>query len=150
VSGEAISFALSSDLDELSELSIPGLQPLFLGGLSGTLNQLETGGSLSGLNTNAPQAIRVVDEALAQLTRVEGLVEGFADAAITASSNLLTGLGNDIDDAIDDVNMIDEDEEILLQSKNEALAANAIAGLSVFESQRNSILALIQQIAGLI
>jgi flagellin len=150
VSGEALSFALSTDLDELSVLSIPGLQPALLGGLSGTLDQLYTGGSLVGLNTNAPQAIRVVDEALAQLTRLEGLVDGFADAAIDASSDLLSGLGSEIDDAIDDVNLVDEDEELLLQSKNEALAANAIAGLSVFEQQRNSILALIQQIAGLI
>jgi flagellin len=149
VSGEALSFALTTDLARRSVLSIPGLQPELLGGLSGTLDQLYTGGALSGLNTDAPQAIRVVDEALGQLTRVEGLVEGFADAAINASSELLNGLGNILDDAIDDVNLVDEDEEQLLQSKNEALRENAITGLSVLSQQRTSILDLIRQIAGL-
>jgi flagellin len=150
ISGDALSFALTADSASRSVVSLPSVQPVFLGGLSGTLDQLKTGGTLAGLNTNAPPAIRVVDEALAKLTEIEGLVEGFADAAINSSSALLNALGENLDDAIDDVNLVDEDEEDLLQSKNEGLASNALSGLTVLNQQRTSILSLIQQIAGLI
>ena len=61
----------------------------------GTLADLATGGSASGLNTNTAEAIRIVDEALGDLTRVEGQVDGFYDAAITSASNLLSDLESD-------------------------------------------------------
>jgi flagellin len=150
ISGDALSFALTTDPARRSTLSLPSVLPSFLGGLSGTLDQLKSGGSLAGLNNNAPQAIRVVDEALDKLSGVEALADGFADAAISSSSALLDALGDTLDNTIDDINLVDEDEEELLQSKNEALASNAVTGLSILDQQRNSILALIQQIAGLI
>lgn len=149
ISGDALTFSLSTDLAHRSVLAIPALQPALLGGLSGTLDQLKSGGSLSGLGTNVSQALRVIDEALGDLTRVEGLVDGFADSAIESSETLLNDLADNVDDAIDDLNQVDEDEEELLQSRNEALASNAIAGLAVLDQQRNSIVALIQKIAGL-
>jgi flagellin-like hook-associated protein FlgL len=149
ISGEALAYALTADPSRISRLSIPSVNPANLGGLSGTLDQLYSGGSLSGLGANAVEAIRVADEALGKLTRIEGLVDGFADAAIDSSSALLTGIGTRLDDAIDNVNQVDDEEESLLQSKNEALAANALAGLSILNQQRDSILDLIRQIAGL-
>ena len=149
ISGEALSYALSPDLRRASTLSIPSLHPAQLGGLSGTLDQLQSGEAFAGLGTNAARAVRVVDEALGMLTEIEGLVDGFASAAIDSSSALLTGRRDRLDATIDDLNAVDEDAEELLQSKNQALAENAIAGLSILNQQRDSILALIRQIAGL-
>ena len=149
VSGDALSYALTTDLARKATLSIPSVSATQLGGLSGTLDQLQSGGSLAGLGANAVQAVRVVDEALSKLTRIEGLVDGFADAAIDSSGELLDGLGDTLDEAIADVNGVDEDAEELLQQKNAALASNAIAGLSLLDQQRSSIIELIRQIAGL-
>jgi len=145
----ALRFALSTDVGRLSTLSVPGLQAARLGGLSGTLDRLATGGSASGLNTNAPLAIRIVDEALGDLDRIEGLVDGFANATIASSSGLLSAFQSDLEDAIDDINQADVTAESLLLDKNTALANNALAGLSILNQQRNSIVSLIQQIAGL-
>jgi flagellin-like hook-associated protein FlgL len=150
VSGEALSYALSPELLRRSTLSIPSLHPGELGGLSGTLDQLQSGGAHAGLGANAPRAVRVVDEALGMLTQIEGLVDGFANAAIDSSSALLAGRRDRLDATISDLNQIDEDAEELLQSKNEALAENAVAGLAILNQQRESILDLIRQVAGLI
>jgi len=147
--GGSLSFALGEDSSIRSTLAIQGVQAYQLGGLSGSLDQLATGGSIAGLNTNTSQAIRVVDEALADLTRVEGRIDGFANAAIASSSALLTGLQDSIQNTIDGLDKVDDQEEILLRDKNQALATNAIAALSVLDTQRQSILALIKQIAGL-
>jgi flagellin-like hook-associated protein FlgL len=150
VSGDALSFALSTSPTARSTLAVPGLQPARLGGPSGTLDQIASGGTVSGLDGNTSQAIRIVDEALADLTRVEGSVDGFYNAAITTSSNLLSDLQTDLEDAIAQTDGFDENEESLLLTKNQQLASNAAAGLSILNQQRASVVLLIQQIAGLI
>jgi len=149
VSGNALTFALSTDANHRSTLAIPGLQPARLGGPSGRLDQIASGGLVSGLDGNTSQAIRIVDEALADLTRIEGSVDGFFNAAVTTSSNLLADLEEDLQDAITETDGYDENEETVLLLKNQQLAANALAGLTVLNQQRAGIVAVIQQIAGL-
>lgn len=144
-----LSFALTTDVSRTSTLAIRGLQANRLGGASGNLSQLITGGSLAGLNTNAPAAVRVVDEALGMLTVVEGRVEGFADETIASASALLSGMNTRLSTAIDSINQTDDEEEEILLARNQALAANAIAALTILTQQRTSIVALIQRIAGL-
>jgi flagellin-like hook-associated protein FlgL len=106
-SGSANQFVLTTD-GKPSLLGLPGLQAGQLRGLSGALDDLQSGGSLSGLSTNTSQAIRVVDEALGRLTRVEGQVDGFADQTIAASSALLTGMADNIEDTLSLINGINE------------------------------------------
>lgn len=149
VSGDALSFALSSNPAEQSTVAIRGLQPARLGGLSGTLDSLLTGGDNAGLDTNAPTAVRIVDEALAILDLVEGNVDGFANAVISSASSLTSGLKSELEDTIEAINGVDDNEESLLQAKNQQLAANALAGLSILDEQRQGVLAILNNIAGL-
>lgn len=148
VSGDALRYAVATELYDTATLSIPGVQAARLGGLSGTLDQLFTGGSSAGLGSNAVTAVRIVDEALGDLNRIEGLVDGFATASLASSSNLLTALEENLNTAIDSINDVDETEESLLLAKNQTLAANATAGLSILAQQRTNILKLVQQAAG--
>ncbi len=141
---------MSTDSSRCSTLSIPGLQAIRLGGLSGTLDQIASGGEFSGLDGNTSRAIRIVDEALGDITRVEGSVDGFYDAAITSSSNLLSELEEDLEEAIVQTDGYDANEESVLLAKSQQLGANAVAGLSILNQQRSSIVLLIQQLAGLI
>ena len=150
VSGGALTFATSTDLHYTSTLAIPSLHAESLGGLSGTLDQIASGGDYSGLSTNTSQAIRIVDEALADLTRVEGSVDGFYNAAVTSSSSLLGALQSDLEDAINETDGYNEDEESLLLAKNQQLANNALSGLAILNQQRYGIVQLIQQTAGLL
>jgi len=150
VSGDALSFTLTSDLNRRATLAIPGLQAERLGGLSGRLDELASGGGLDGLDANTSQAIRVVDEALAELTLIEGAVDGFYDASISSASGLLSDLEEDLEDAVDEINLVDTTEETQLQTYYQNLASNSIAGLAVIRQQRSGIVTLIQQIAGLI
>ncbi len=157
VSGDAMTFALATDVRRSDRLAIPSVQAANLGGISGKLNELFTDGTASGLNNNTAQAIRIVDEALADLTRTEGSVDGFYNAAITSSSNLLDAMqkhleGDPVEGTegiISETDGYDAQMEALLLAKNQQLAANAEAGLAILAQQRLSIVAMIQQIAGL-
>ena len=149
VSGEALSFSLTTDVRHKANLAIPGLQPSRLGGPSGRLSDLLSGGTLGGLGNNAPYAVGIVDEALSRLTAIEARVDGFADATISSSSALLSGFNTNLTAAINSVNEVDDEEEQSLLLKNEALAGNAIAALAILDRQRADIVKLIQSIAGL-
>jgi len=149
VDGGALTFALSTDLTRRSTLAIPGVQPSRLGGVSGSVDQLASGGALAGLDGNTSQAIRVVDEALAGLTVLEGAVDGFFNAAIGSASAWLSELSGHLEGAIEQFNRVDEQAEKLRESYFHNLALNAAAGLSLLRHRRSVIVQLIQQIAGL-
>jgi flagellin-like hook-associated protein FlgL len=148
VSGDALTFALTSEPRDKVTLAIAGLQSARLGGLSGSLDSLQSGGSAAGLGSNAPLAIRIVDEAIADLDLIEGQVDGFSTAVLDSSSNLMTALETEAQATIDAIILIDVNEESQLLAYNQGLASNAIAGLAIMQQQRESIVALIQQIAG--
>jgi len=149
VDGSALTYDLATDVVHTAQLSIPGVQPSRLGGPSGTLDQLLTGGTLANLGTNTSQAIRVVDEALGVLTRVEGSVDGFYNAAIDSASNLYADLEEQLQDSIDSIDAVDDTEEEIIQAHYEVLAENAISGLAILNQQRLAIVDLIRQAAGL-
>jgi hypothetical protein len=125
------------------------VQAALLGGLSGTLNQIASGGEYAGLNLNTSRALRIIDEAIGDVTRIEGAVDGYANATIASSAGLMEAFQTDYEDAIDSIDKVDDNEEILLLDKNEILASNAVAGLAILAQQRMSIVELIRHSAGL-
>jgi flagellin-like hook-associated protein FlgL len=144
-----LTFAVSSDPSQLTQLAIPSVQPAQLGGLSGKLNQIASGGPYSGLGDNTARALRIVNEAIGQVTRVQGSVDGFYNASITSASSLLADLQVNLQDSIDSIDLVDVAKEQSLLSHYQTLAANAEAGLAIMNDQQSSIVALIKHIAGL-
>jgi hypothetical protein len=149
VSGDALRYQLSPNLARPSLLAIPSLQANRLGGLSGTLDQIVTGGPYSGLGNNTSRAVRIVDEALSRLDVVQGNVDGFHTAAITSASNFLSQLQTNLQTAIPQTDGYSEAESAALLARDEQLAANAMAGLSILQQQRSAMVLMLQQIAGL-
>jgi flagellin len=150
VSGDALTFALSESPSRRSTVAIPGLAAVQLGGISGRLDQIASGGPYSGLDANTSRALRIVDEALGQIEAVKGSVDGFSNAAIASASELLSALQTELEDAIVQTDGYNQEEEETLLAKNEQLADNAIAGLAILNQQRSALVTMLQQIAGLI
>ena len=148
VDGPALTFNLSSDIRDQAVLALPGLQAARLGGLSGRLDQLQTGGTFAGLDGNTATAVRIVDEAIGRLTRAEGLADGFADLVIAASSDLLTDLDVNLNDAINSINQVDDDRESALLARNEALAENALISLANIAAQQQLSIDLFRSVTG--
>ena len=103
-----------------------------------------SGGSLSGLGSNTSQAIRVVDEALAQLSLADGRVAAFADVAVDSASSFLDGLTESLEETLQKMNGVNEDEESLMLAKNQSLGANTLAAISILQRQQASVLTLVQ------
>ncbi len=149
VSGDALTFSLSTDLHSKSTLAVPNMQAAALGGPSGTLSEIASGGLYAGLDENTSRAIRIVDEALGDLERAAGSVDGFYNAQISSASDVLDDAKTNLEETIEEVDGYNEDENTLLLNKELALAANAQAGLAILYQQQMSLLAMIQQQAGI-
>ncbi len=147
--GGKLTFALSPDVGRTVSFALPSVAPEQLGGASGNLADLVTGGAAAGLNANASQAIRIVDEALGDLDRISGRVDGFADAAVASSGSLLAAWQSDLEGSIDQINGVNAAEEQQLQAHHLALADNALSGLAILQQQRASMIQILRQAAGL-
>ncbi len=143
-----LKFALGTGTDQV-KLGIRGVLIETLGGNSGMLSSLASGGSLSGLSTNTAQAIRVVDEAAGQLTLLAGQVNGFADITINSSAGLVSAWDENLTTGISILNGVDDDAEDRNIARNRNLAANAAASLSILQQQEASVVYLVQKLAGL-
>lgn len=144
-----LKFALSTNPANITKLGLPSLLPTLLGGASGRLSDLRSGGLLSGLDGNTSAALRVIDEALSQVSLVSARIEGFSDAAVASSDAVLQGFAENLQDELTTINGINPDEEELLQEKNQALASNVLSSLAILQQQRLSVVDLLKQISGL-
>ncbi|MDP7302128.1 MAG: hypothetical protein QGG09_03450, partial [Pirellulaceae bacterium] len=142
-------FALSPELNDLTSLAFSRVSADSLGGLSGKLSDLKSGGSLSGLGTNTSQALRVVDEALAQLTLTDAQADSFADTTVASAASLLSGYETNLAASIDSINGVNQDEESLLLAKNQALSLNSISAISLLQQQQASVLGLLRLLSGI-
>ncbi|MDP6553994.1 MAG: hypothetical protein QGG71_04970 [Pirellulaceae bacterium] len=142
-------FALSPELNDLTSLAFSRVSADSLGGLSGKLSDLGSGGSLSGLGTNTSQALRVVDEALAQLTLTDAQADSFADTTVASAASLLSGYETNLAASIDSINGVNQDEESLLLAKNQALSLNSISAISLLQQQQASVLGLLRLLSGI-
>lgn len=150
VQGDGLTFSLSTAVARQVAVALPGLQAARLGGISGRLDQIASGGAYSGLGDNTSRALRIVDEALGQLDRVQGALDGFGTAAVDASSTLLAQWQTQLDTAAQQTDGYDQDTQSALLAQYEDLASNARAGLAIVAQQRAGIVALIQKLAGLV
>ncbi len=149
ITGGAMIFQLSTSPDHTSSVAVPGLKTADLGAISGRLAELYSGGSAAGLGDNASRAIRIVDEALGDIGRAEGTLDGFYNASISSASSLLSDLETELESAITQTDGYDESEETQRLARYEGLAQNAISGLAILNQQRSAIIDMIKQIAGL-
>lgn len=149
VEGGGLDFNLFGDEARLSRLAFDSVQTYQLGGMSGTLEDLRTGGTAAGLGDKTSHALRIIGEALERFSRIQGAVDGFADAAITSAAAVSSAMEDNLIDSIDSINKVNDAEEQILLEKNQALASNALASISIMNQQRSQIVEIIKKIAGL-
>jgi len=149
IGGSAPSFDVWGEPSLPVALSLPGVQAVRLGGVSGNLQELASGGSLSGLDSNAAAALRVVEESLSDLDRIEGITSGYVDGTLAAASSVAAARSDNIDDSIEAINGVNYEQQQAVIDLYSDLADNATAGLIIMSQQRSAIVTLIQQMAGL-
>lgn len=144
-----LTFALSTSLSQRSSLGISSMLAANLGAVSGNLSQIASGGAYSGLGSNAAQAMRIVDEAMGQVTAAQGVVAGFQTATVASASNMMGDLQVELASAIQQTDGFDEAEELTNLANAEVRAENSYSGLYMLFKQQKLMVDMIKSIAGL-
>lgn len=147
--GGSLSFVLLPDERNPNVLGLPSLLAANLGGIDGSLNDLLSGGSVSGLDDNTSKALRIVEEAIGDVTLAQAQVSGLRTSSIDTASTYLSEQQTNLQNAIDETDGFNLETQEAWQSYYEQLISNTISSLSIVYSQRESITALLTQVAGL-
>jgi flagellin-like hook-associated protein FlgL len=149
ITDDALRFALSTDAYRYSYLPLPDVSSQALGGVSGVLSQLYSGGTHGGLGPKAATAVRIADEALSALDEIEGRVAGFSNATIASSSSLLSEIETQLVSSIDDINQVNVDEEQARLSSIQLRIEATRAALETLQINRLGLVSLLRSAAGL-
>ena len=139
-------FALGTDTD-VTTLALGSIHSAFLGGVSGRLSQIASGGTYSGLGDNTDEALRIVDEAIDELTVIQAQVSAFNSVAVESSAALLEGLDISLASAWESLNGVNAAQEAAALARSQLLAESALAALTILQQQRADSLTLLQRLA---
>ncbi len=87
--GETFTFLLSPDVHQTAQLQLPEVDTGALGGPSGTLSDLATGGSASLAGGDAARAIEIIDAAQQQVLDARSRAGAFQSSTIETSQRLI-------------------------------------------------------------
>ena len=139
-------FAMGTNTD-VTTLALGSIHSAFLGGTSGRLSQIASGGTYAGLGNNTDEALRIVDEAIDELTVIQGQVAAFNGIAVQSSAELLDALDVGLASALDTLNGVDAAQEAAALARSQLLAESALAALTILQEQRANSLFLLQRLA---
>lgn len=147
VSGDALSFQISSSPGQPALLSLPSILSASLGGALGRLSDLRTGGANSLLSGNAANAFAIADDAFSQLLTHQTRVGAFSRTTLDSAESVLSTLEENLTASIENVENVDEARESALLARNQLLAENAISALTISANFNRNILSFVQRIA---
>ena len=146
VSGNALSFKIDAAHGAPAVLSLPSVHSARLGGVSGRLYEVATGGGKSLLDDPAT-AVNIADEAISQITLLQARTGAFSKQILDSSLNVLSAQETNLTDSISNIEDADVALETALLVRNQLLADNAAAALAISANHNASILPLLQKIA---
>lgn len=134
-----LEFSVSVGGRYLSSFALPWIHVSTLGGSSGNLAQLVSGGQNSGLGSKASTALSTIDRALAEVSRVENLLESLSSTVGEESPESTNAQG------VPDAPPTSITAQTLTQS-SALLSSRAQSVGDVFQHRGDSVLHLLQRL----
>ena len=147
VSGQALAFQISDLPASPASLSLPSIHSASLGGLSGRLSEVASGGGTSLLDGDYSTLIQIVDEAEDQILSTQARLGAFSSYTLDSAEAVFEDLEVNLTESIAQVEDADIALETALLARNTLLADNAAAALLIAGNRNQSILQIIQQLA---
>ena len=103
ISGEAMTFVFSPNVNQTSTLALPNVNTTALGGAAGRLSSLASGGSASLTSGNLGQAMDILDAARGQVVGARARAGAFEKYTIESSKQVLGGMELNIGSALSQI-----------------------------------------------
>jgi flagellin len=147
ISGSGLAFNTGPSPTDTVRIGLPNLTTASLGGIAGKLHSIRSGGANSIAAGNASQALRIVDDAIADAVRGQASIGGFHKFNIESSSNVVGKTIENLTSALSDIRDTDVALETALLTNNQLLQQSAFSALAITNLQGQGVLSLLQNAA---
>ncbi|GAB4155275.1 MAG: hypothetical protein Tsb009_32050 [Planctomycetaceae bacterium] len=145
--GEGLVFTTGLSPSSTARIGLPSLTTASLGGVTGKLHTILSGGTNTLTGGKAAEALKIVDDAIADATRAQAIVGGFQKFTIDSSSRVVDSTITNISSALSDIRDTDVALESAMLSKNQLLQQSAFQALSITSLNNRDVLSLLRTAA---
>ncbi len=147
ISGEGLQFNVGSSPSSFASIGLPNLSTASLGGVTGKLYSIGSGGDNSLTSNKAAEALEIIDDAIADATRSQAIIGGFQKYTLDSSSRVLDSQTEQMSSALSAVQDTDVAVESALLAKNQLLEQTALQALTITSLRHQDVLSLLQSAA---
>lgn len=144
VSGEGLEFVVGTSISTAARIGLPNFNSASLGGATGNLTSIGSGGTNSLNSGNLAQTLQVIDDAITDVTRSQAIVGSFQRYTLDSSANVLASQIEHMSAALSSIQDVDIALETALLSNNQLLQETAYEALSISSLQNRGVLSLLQ------
>ncbi len=149
VSGEGLAFQIGPSAGSTARIGLPSLNSATLGSVLGKLSSIRSGGANSLTSGNAANALHIIDDAIADVTRTQAIIGGFRKFTLESASRVMDKTTENVSSALSAIRDVDVAMESALLSQNQLLQKTALEALSLTGLRNDDVLALLQRTVNL-
>lgn len=147
VSGEGLAFVVGASVTNTARVGLPNLHAASLGGATGNLHSLGNGGANSLTSGNATDALQILDDAIADVTRSQAVIGGFQRNVLDSSASVLSKQIENVSEALSSVEDADLAYETAQLANNQLLQQSAYEALRISSLNSDGVLSLLMSVA---
>ena len=147
VSGEGLEFVVGTTASATARVGMPNLTTSSLGGVTGKLSSILSGGDNTLTGDKAAEALRILDDAIDDVTRSQAVIGGFQEYTLGSSSRVLSSTMENLSSALSSVQDTDVALETALLANNQLLMQTTYEALSITNLQNQGVLSLLRSTA---
>lgn len=144
ITGEGLEFVVGTTVSSTARIGLPNLQSYSMGSSIGKLSDIKSGGDLTLTGGFTAEAVQIIDDAIADVTRSQGLIGGFQQYALESSSSVLSSQIENISAAISGIQDADIASETAQLANNQILLENASIALELSSLKNEQVLSILQ------
>lgn len=147
VSGEGLNFVIGSSPGSTARVGLPSFSTAVLGGVTGKLSSVLSGGGNTLTGGKAASALKIVDDAISEVTRGQAVIGGFQKYTLDSSSRVLAKQSENLSSSLSAIQDTDVAVETALLANNQLLQQAAFQALSITALQNRDVLSLLTSTA---
>ena len=147
VSGEGLNYVIGPSPTDTARIGLPKLTTTSLGGVTGKLNSLISGGANTLTGGRATEALTIIDDAIDDVTRSRAIIGGFQNYTLDSSSRVISSTIENLTSSLSAVQDADVAVETALLANNQLLRQSAFEALSITSLNSRGVLNLLRNTA---
>jgi len=147
VSGEGLNFVIGSSPGSTARVGLPSFSTAVLGGVTGKLSSVLSGGSNTLTGGKAAEALKIIDDAISEVTRGRAVIGGFQKYTLDSASRVLAKQSENLSLSLSAIQDTDVAVETAQLSNNLLLQQSAFQALSITTLQNQGVLNLLSSAA---